>query len=111
MGSTGARQQAQVHFGQANARAVQRDAVIAGHGSFQATAQRGAVNGRHGKLAAGLDSTQHLVQGGAGNVLSKLGDIRAGDKSAPGAAQHSGLDRILPFQPLKGFDHAFAHCF
>ena len=65
LGAAGARQQADLGFGQAelDLGRVGDDAVVAGQGDLQAAAEGEAVDRRGDRLAAGLQGAERLVEG------------------------------------------------
>jgi hypothetical protein len=77
LGAAATRQQAQLDFRQAELGfwVVERDAVVAGQRQLQPAAQRGAVERRHHRPAAGFQAAQEgLVLLGHGEGFGRIGD-------------------------------------
>ncbi len=78
-------QQAEVHFGQADAGVLRQHTVVAGQRHFEAAAQGQAVDGTGHWFAAGLQPAQQTAQ-----ILAQLGALLCAD--AGGEAVHQVLD-------------------
>ena len=87
-----ARQQAELHFGQAEPGILGRDAEVAGERHFEPAAKRRAMNGGNDRLRAVLHQGQHFVEAGRLRRLAEFGDVGAGDEGAAGTGQHDRLD-------------------
>jgi hypothetical protein len=96
-----ARQQAELHFGQSELRAVDGDAVVRGERDFQAAAERGAVNRGDDRLGTRLDAVAHVRQRRRHRRFAELADIRARDEVAPRADDQHGFDGVVG---VGGFD-------
>ena len=86
----GAGDDAERHFGQADLRAGDGHAVVAGHGQLQAAAERGAVDRHDDRLGAVFDAREEIVQIGSAASASQRQrfegpDVGAGDERPSGA--------------------------
>ena len=90
------------------------DAVVAGEADLEAAAQRGAVDRRHDRLAAGLLAAEHLLQ--LAELVHQLGGIRrvgaqqhlevgAGDEVGLGRGQDDALDLVVLDAPPRARRH------
>ena len=91
LGAAGAGQQAKVHFGQAQQRLGQCQAVVGRQRNFQATAQGGAVDGGHHQLGAGFNRVADLGQRGGHGGLAEFTDVGAGDEGLALTDDQQGL--------------------
>jgi hypothetical protein len=81
--------QAELHFGKAEARVIDGDAVIAGERHFEAAAKAIAVDDRNGHAWQLVEPVQHRVAAGQQRFnlrrigdAAKLRDVSAGDEAA-----------------------------
>ena len=109
LSTTGTRQQAELHFRQANLGAFQRDAVMAADRHFQTATQCGAMDHGDAGLAARLDAADHFGQAWRFWRLAEFLDVGAGDKGRTLADQHDGLDLRIGFGCLEAVLKAFTH--
>jgi hypothetical protein len=104
--ATAAGQQSQAHLGQADLAAlgVERDAVVGGEGDLVAAAERGAVDGRHDRLAqllqaphVRLHAVDHLrdLGGGARPGGAELVEVAACEEGLLGGGDHDAGDGVL----------------
>ncbi|MNN57660.1 hypothetical protein D3C81_1726580 [compost metagenome] len=107
--AAGARQQAEMDFGQAAFRAARGNAVVAHQRHLQSAAERGAVDGGDHRLGAVLDGRLHLGQPGRHQRLAELGDIGAGNEGLAGTGQHDALHRRIGDAALDPLQDAGAH--
>ena len=96
---------AEFHFRLPDLRIRYRYAIVAGHGCFQAAAERRAVNRRHNGLARFFHRIQNLIEAWPAACLARshfaeLFDVRAGDKRSPAADQDDRFHAVV-----------FAECF
>ncbi|MHC2517033.1 hypothetical protein ACVMHW_002915 [Bradyrhizobium diazoefficiens] len=110
LGAAGARQQAELHLGQAELGLLHRNAEMTGQRDLEAAAERGAVNCGNDRLRRVLDLGQHVVEGGRLRRLAEFGDIGTGDEGAAGAGQHDALDRGIGDRGLDALQNATADC-
>ena len=109
LGAARAGNDAQRDLGQAQQRAGQRDACVAGQRQFQATAQRRAVQRGHHRLAAGFDQSddgRHL------RVLQRLAEfaqVGAGHEGGAAADDDASHQVSLGLQLLYRRRQALAH--
>ena len=90
--AAGARQQAELHFGQADLGRGHRDAVVAAQRHLEPAAERRAVDRGDHRLGRVLDRSSQLGQRSAiDRRLAEFGDVGAGDEGAAGADQHDGV--------------------
>ena len=104
LGAAGARQQAELHFGQAEPGVLGGDAEMAGQRDFKTAAKGGAMDGGDDRLRRVLDFGQHFAETRRLRRLAEFGDVGAGDKGAAGAGQNDRLhfrigDRALDARP------------
>jgi hypothetical protein len=84
------RQQAQLHFRQAQLGRGRGHAVMRGHGHLHPTTQRRAVDGGHHGLGAGLDGVADIGQGRGQRRQAEFADVGASDEGlALAHDQHS----------------------
>ena len=76
--AAGARQEAELDLGQADAGAGRGDAVMAAERELEAAAERRAVDRRDDRLADALDRLDDLDQPGRAARLAELRDVGAG---------------------------------
>ena len=93
--ASGARNQSQLHFGQAELCRRHGNAVMAGQRNLAAAAQRRPVDGRDDRLVARFHRIQRFRQIGADRRLAELGDIGAGKEGLTVAADHDCLDTVV----------------
>ena len=91
LGAAGARQQAELHFGQPEPRLLGGDAVVACQSDFETAAERGAVNGGNDRFRRVLHRDQHFGQAGRLRRLAEFGDVGASNEGAAAAGQHDRL--------------------
>mmetsp|Transcript_99703 Transcript_99703/g.259924 ORF Transcript_99703/g.259924 Transcript_99703/m.259924 type:complete len:478 (+) Transcript_99703:1219-2652(+) len=95
-------QEAQVDLREAHGGLRRGQAVVAGEGQLEPTAQGRAVHGGHGGLRRGVDHVEHLVEGHRRRHLlvgllahhkpfGELRDLRAAAEEAVGARDDDGL--------------------
>ena len=106
--AAGARQQAELHLGQAQPRFLDRDAEMTGERDLEAAAERRAVDRGHDRLRRVLHQGQHLDQAGRLRRLAEFGDVGAGDEGAAAAGQHDTLDLGIGDRGLHAFQNAAA---
>src|SRR6185369_4598237 len=87
------RDEAEFHFRLSDLRAVDGDAIVAGHGHFQAAAEGGAMNRHHYRLGAVFYFQQQREQAWAGLCLARshfceFFYVSARDKSAASPDHH-----------------------
>ena len=87
-----ARNDAELHFGQADPGRLRRDPVVAGQRDLAAAAERHAVERRDNRLVARLDQFDDLRQGRLGHRLAELADVGAADEAAPAADDDDRAD-------------------
>src|SRR5690606_25998363 len=92
LGTTGARQQAEFDFRQADLGVLAGDTIMAAQSDFQTTTQGGTVDHGDARLAAGLDAADHVRQAWRLRWLAEFLDVGAGDEGIAFADQHDGLD-------------------
>jgi hypothetical protein len=102
-------QQTEMHFGQAALRRRHSDAIVATQRSFQAAAERGAVDRGDDGLGRILDRVADIVQARRLRRFAELGDVGAGDECPAVADQHYRLDGGVGDRLLHAFDDAVAH--
>jgi len=107
--ATGARQQAQLHFGQAQLGVCRGDARVGRQGHLQATAQRRAVDGGHDRLVAGLDGVADLGQPRVFRGLAELADVGAGDEGPAFAHDDDGVHGRVGLSQAQALHQALAH--
>ena len=95
LGATGTGQQAQLHFRQAQAGAVQGHAIIAAQRHFQPATQGCAMDGSDHRLVAGFVFINHRGQYRLLGRLAEFTDIGAGREGLALADHHHRLDAIV----------------
>ena len=116
-----ARQQADLDLRQTEhgLRVVGRDAIMAREADLESAAERGAVDGRRERLAAGLELAQQLLQVAAVPVnlfgalaavegVDELHQVRARDERVLAGCQHRAFDRVVRRHLVDAFAE-FAH--
>ncbi len=93
--ATGAGDDAEIGFGKADLRVLRGDAVVAGHGEFEAAAERHAVNRDDDGLGGILKRGEKGREIGAAAFARRDGsgefvDVRARDESLAAADEHDG---------------------
>ncbi len=104
-----ARQQAELDFGQAELRAVDRNPVMRGERHFQAAAERGAVNRGDDRLRACFDAVAHVRQRRRYRRFAELANIRTGDEIAARADDQHRLDRLIVICSFDGREQPAPH--
>ena len=110
LGAAGARQQAELHLGQAELGFLHGHAEMTGQRDLEAAAERGAVDRGDDRLGRVLDLGEHVVEAGRLRRLAEFGDVGAGDEGAAGAGQDDALDRGIGDRGLDAFQNTAAHC-
>ena len=105
----GPRQEAELDFGQADPRRRHGDAAMAGERHLEAAAQCRAVHRRDHRFRHRLDQGDDLAEAGRLRRLAEFGDVGAGEKGAPGAGDHHGVDRRVIARPAQRLDEACPH--
>ena len=95
------RQQAELHFGQADARFRRGNPIVAGERQLEAAAERGAVQCRDHRLRQRLDRGDDLAQARGLRRLAEFGDVGTGEKRAPRAGDHHRIDCIVIADPAQ----------
>ena len=108
------RNETEFHFRLSDLRAGHGDAVVAGHGHFQAAAESRAVNRHHHRLGAVFYFQQKREQSGAGFCLARshLGeffDVGARDESAAASDDDGGDHGAVCVDLIDGFGNSFGH--
>jgi hypothetical protein len=109
LGAARARQDAELHLGQAEARGLHAHAVVAGQRHLEPAAQRGAVDRGHHRLGRALDQIEHLVQPGLLRRFAEFGDVGARNKGAPRARDHDRRDARIGRGLLEAIPQTLAH--
>ncbi|MNX44279.1 hypothetical protein D3C86_747620 [compost metagenome] len=104
-----ARQQAQVHFGQAQLGAGKRYAIVRGQGHFQPAAQRRAMQRGHHRLGAGFNLIADVGQGGGLGRLAEFADVGAGNEILARAHQQNGAYGGVGLRGLDGVGQVAPH--
>ncbi len=102
-------QEAKLDFGQADLRRRHGDAAMAGERHLEAAAQCRAVHCRDHRFRHRLDQGDDLAEAGRLRRLAEFGDVGAGEKGAPGAGDHHGVDRRVIAHPAQRLDEACPH--
>jgi hypothetical protein len=114
LGSAGARQEAEIDFGQAEPRRGGSDPIVAGERHLQAAAEGHAVNGRDDWLRGSLDHLENLRQPWRDRRLAEFGDVGARrelpartnqddrDGVDVGFGARQGVDQCAPQPPAEG---------
>ena len=92
LGAAGARQQAELHLGQAEVGVLGRDAEMAAQRGLETAAERIAVDRRDDRPRRVFQRVENFMQARRLRRLAELADVGAGDEAAAGAGQHDGLD-------------------
>ncbi|MDZ7645061.1 MAG: hypothetical protein U5K76_13110 [Woeseiaceae bacterium] len=101
MRASGTRQQAQVDFRQADARAAGGDAAVATHGNLQSAAEGRAVDGGDHGLLHSVQPHDDIREVRCLRRLAEFADVGSGDERAAVAAQHARVDAAVAVQRLK----------
>ncbi|MCY1293750.1 hypothetical protein D9M70_430180 [compost metagenome] len=109
LGAAGTRQQAELHFRQADLGIAAGDAVMAGQRHFQATTEGGAVDHRDAGLGAGFKGGDHIRQRRRLRRQAELLDVGTGDEGVAGTHQHHGGDLRVGLGGAEGLQQALAH--
>ena len=107
--ATGARQQTELHFGQAEPRFLDRDAIVACQRNFETATERGTMDRSDDRLRRLLHEFENLGETGRLRRLAEFGDVGAGDEGAAAAGQHDGLHFGIGDRGLHAFENATAH--
>ena len=111
LGAAGARDQAELHFGLAEARVGVGDAIVAGEGQLETAAEGGAVKRHDDGLGRVLDLIEERIEVDhralAGNDAPEFLDVGAGDESAARAGDDNGVDSSVGLGGAHGFYDAF----
>ncbi len=99
LGAAGARNDAELDFRQAKARARRRDAKMAAECELETAAERGTVQRRKDRFGAGLDCFDHCDGGRLARRLAEFRNVGAGYEGAPGASDHNGGDVGITRRP------------
>ncbi len=91
--AAGARQQSQLHFGEAHLHIVRRTSEVTGERDFEPAAEHRAVKRGDDRLPAGFYAQEHVVQQRLLRGLIHFLDVGAGDEVASRAVEDDGLDR------------------
>ena len=102
LSATGARDDAQREFRQAEARAFGSDTVVARDGGLQSAAHHGAVHGGDHRDRAVLDQSQHLVVSGILNPGLEFPHVAPGKEGLAGTRQDNRLHILVATQCLEG---------
>ena len=103
------RQQAELHFGQADARTGNGDAEMAGERHLEPAAERRPVQRRDDRLRHAFDRGDDLAEARRLRRLAEFGDVGAGKKGASGAGDHHGFDRRIVARSAQRFGKPGAH--
>ena len=109
LGTAGTRQQAELHFGQAELGFLGRDAIVACQSDFKTAAERRAVNGGNDRLRRVLHQDKHFRETWGLRRLAEFGDVGAGDEGAACAGQHDRLNFRVRNRALHAFEDAAAY--
>src|SRR5439155_23265001 len=108
-GATGARQQDELHFRQAELRFLGRHAIVACQRDFETAAERRAVNRGNDRLRRVLHQDKHFGETRRLRRLAEFGDVGARDEGAACAGQHDCLNFRVRDRALHAFEDAAAH--
>ena len=107
--STGARNDAELDFRQAQPRAGRGDAEMTAERHLEPAAERRAVHGGDRRLLDFFDRGDDLGEAGRLHRLAELGDVGAGHEGAARAREHDRLDALVFGGLDEIFEHARAH--
>ena len=88
-------QQAELHFGRAELRRGDRDAIMTAQRHLAPATQRRAVDRRDDRLGRCLDHVDHGGQARLDHRFAELGDVGAGEEGTAIAADHHRRDRSI----------------